>query len=141
MATVIFYEKPGCINNTRQKALLQAAGHQLEVHDLLRVAWTSDRLRPFFGQHPVVEWFNPNAPPIKSGEIIPEQLDADTALALIVANPLLIRRPLLQVEEHKAVGFDPVHIDAWIGLSPATPEQQSVYDRFITADLQTCPHS
>ncbi len=26
MVRVIFYEKPGCINNTKQKALLWAAG-------------------------------------------------------------------------------------------------------------------
>ena len=29
MAKVIFYEKPGCKNNTKQKTLLKAAGHQL----------------------------------------------------------------------------------------------------------------
>jgi hypothetical protein len=29
MATVHFYEKPGCINNTRQKKILAAAGHEV----------------------------------------------------------------------------------------------------------------
>jgi len=34
MSRVTFYEKPGCANNARQKAWLQAAGHQLEVRSL-----------------------------------------------------------------------------------------------------------
>lgn len=37
MATVIFYEKPGCINNTKQKARLLAAGHEVQAHNLLSV--------------------------------------------------------------------------------------------------------
>jgi len=48
MATVTFYEKPGCINNTRQKKLLAAAGHQVVALNLLTEAWQPDRLRPFF---------------------------------------------------------------------------------------------
>ena len=27
MATVTFYEKPGCVTNARQKRMLEAAGH------------------------------------------------------------------------------------------------------------------
>ena len=53
MATVTFYEKPGCINNTRQKKLLAAAGHQVEVKNLLTEAWQAERLRAFFGDMPV----------------------------------------------------------------------------------------
>ena len=35
MAKVIFYEKPGCANNAKQKALLAAAGHEVEARNLL----------------------------------------------------------------------------------------------------------
>ena len=38
MADVIFWEKPGCAGNARQKALLAAAGHRLKVRDLLATA-------------------------------------------------------------------------------------------------------
>jgi nitrogenase-associated protein len=58
MAQVTFYEKPGCINNTKQKALLLAAGHQLDVHNLLTTPWTPETLRPFLAARPVKEWFN-----------------------------------------------------------------------------------
>ncbi|ACK70272.1 nitrogenase-associated protein [Gloeothece citriformis PCC 7424] len=132
MVKVIFYEKPGCINNTKQKALLSAAGHEVEAHSLLNTPWTPESLRPFFGSRPVVEWFNYTAPRIKSGEVIPNQLDEVTALSLMIADPLLIRRPLIQVEDIYQVGFDPVHIDGWIGLNPQNP---------ITEDLETCPRS
>jgi nitrogenase-associated protein len=139
MATVVFYEKPGCVNNTKQKALLQAAGHELQVHNLLTETWTAETLRQFFGQRPVTEWFNRTAPLIKSGEVIPEQLEAEAALALMVAHPILIRRPLIQVNDRCEVGFDLALIDEWIGLSELQslnrPGQQP------NQDLETCPRT
>ena len=143
MAKVIFYEKPGCINNTKQKALLQAAGHELEVHNLLSESWTVARLRLFFGQAAIATCFNPTAPAIKSGEINPGTLDAETALNLMVASPILIRRPLLEVGDRKLVGFDLAVIDDWIGLEPTTTddEQQALSQSLKKQDLETCPQS
>lgn len=139
MATVIFYEKPGCINHTKQKALLEAAGHTIESHNLLTEAWTIDRLRLFFGSLPVAEWFNRSAPAVKSGEIVPECLEAETALALMVQNPLLIRRPLMQVEKQRLVGFEVETIEAWIGLQLIDLTQQKISDALKQQDLQNCP--
>ncbi|MEM9542853.1 MAG: ArsC/Spx/MgsR family protein [Cyanobacteria bacterium P01_E01_bin.42] len=128
---IIFYEKPGCINNTKQKALLAAAGHQVEAKSLLTEPWSGDRLRSFFGDRPISEWFNPSAPRIKSGEVIPAQLDETTALTLMIEDPLLIRRPLLEVGETREVGFDRDRIQAWLGLTPQNPKE----------DLENCPRS
>ncbi|MEB3180151.1 MAG: ArsC/Spx/MgsR family protein [Nostocaceae cyanobacterium] len=141
MARVIFYEKPGCINNTKQKALLKAAGHQVEAHNLLTEPWTTEELGLFFGSRPVAEWFNRSAPRVKSGEVVPEQLDADTALGLMVQEPLLIRRPLIQVGECREVGFDTELVDSWIGLQPANESQQAISDNLKHQDLQNCPRS
>lgn len=147
MATVIFYEKPGCINNTKQKILLSAAGHQLEVHNLLTESWTAETLHLFFGDRSVAEWFNRSAPQVKSGEIVPEQVDAETALALMIKNPLLIRRPLIRVGDRYEVGFDVDQIDGWIGLNaadptqPRTSDQASIVQALIHTDLQTCPNT
>lgn len=126
MATIVFYEKPGCANNARQKHLLIEAGHRLQVRNLLETHWGAAELRVFFGQRPVGEWFNRASPRIKAGEVVPETLDEPTALALMLADPLLIRRPLLQVDEVRAVGFDVAQVHAWIGLTPAqaTPDPQ-----------------
>lgn len=139
MANIIFYEKPGCINNTKQKALLQSAGHTLEVHNLLTTVWTRDELWAFLGDRPLCDWFNRTAPLIKSGELNPDNLDAETALALMVETPILIKRPLMQVGDRRMVGFDVAAVDAWIGLEPATSEQRETRDRLIQQDLQTCP--
>lgn len=129
MAVVTFYEKPGCINNTKQKALLREAGHTVVERNLLTEPWTPATLRPFFGELPVPAWFNRSAPAVKSGEIDPDAVDETAALALMLAEPLLIRRPLMEAHGRKAVGFDTDAVDAWLGLAPQKRE----------ADLETCP--
>ncbi len=119
MAKVVFYEKPGCANNARQKALLAASGHELEVRNLLTEAWTAATLQRFFGTKPVAAWFNPASPRIKSGEIRPDGVSGADALAMMLADPVLIRRPLMQVGDRCESGFDSSAVDAWIGLQPA----------------------
>jgi nitrogenase-associated protein len=131
MARVIFYEKPGCINNAKQKALLWAAGHEVIAYNLLKTPWTVATLRPFFCDRAVSEWFNRTAPRIKSGEVVPEQLSSETALALMIQDPLLIRRPLIQVGDEYQSGFDRTKLDAWIGLAPPS----------LFEDLETCPRT
>lgn len=64
---------------------------------------------------------------MKSGEIVPELLDAETALAMMRSEPLLIRRPLIEADGRREVGFDPELIDNWLGLNKK-PER----------DLETC---
>lgn len=139
MATVLFYEKPGCINNTRQKALLTAAGHEVQARNLLTEPWHPDRLRQFFGQRPVGQWFNASAPQIKAGEVHPDQLDEAAVLTLMVQQPLLIRRPLMQVGDRYEVSFDTDLVDQWIGLQPAQPTQKQTVETLMQHDLQTCP--
>ena len=116
MAVVTFYEKPGCKGNLRQKMLLAAAGHTVQAKSLKTEPWTADRLLAFLGTLPIAEWFNQAAPDIKSGEIVPENLGFEDALHLLLANPLLIRRPLMEIGEVRQVGFDIAAVDAWIGL-------------------------
>jgi nitrogenase-associated protein len=116
MTRILFYEKPGCAGNLRQRRLLEDAGHTVVVRNLLSEPWTTERLRGFFGARPVAEWFNRNAPQVKSGEVIPETLDAETAMKLLLAKPLLIRRPLLEADGRRETGFEPERIHAWLGL-------------------------
>ena len=116
MATITFYEKPGCKGNLRQKTLLAAAGHTVEAKSLKAESWTAERLLQFLAPLPVADWFNRAAPAVKAGEIVPEALSAEAALPLLLENPLLIRRPLMEVGETRMVGFDTSAVDAWIGL-------------------------
>lgn len=141
MAKVIFYEKPGCINNTKQKALLKAAGHEVLDHNLLTQSWQVEDLRLFFGERPVCEWFNRTAPRVKSGEVVPEKIDAETALGLMVNDPILIRRPLIQVGDRREVGFDTELVDHWISLKPVDEADKLISQNLMSQDLQSCPNT
>ncbi len=132
MADVIFYEKPGCTNNARQKQLLEKAGHRLEVRNLLDEAWTAAGLRSYFGGRAVAEWFNKAAPRVKNGEIDPTSLTEAEALTLMLAESILIRRPLIEALGARVAGFDQAGIDAWIGLAEGSAENR---------DLETCRRS
>ncbi len=129
MATITFYEKPGCANNTRQKKLLVAAAHQVIPKNILTEDWTEQRLRFFFGDLPVKDWFNYSAPDIKYGEIDPDEQTEAQALALMIKQPILIRRPLMQIDDVLMAGFDQELIDNWIGLQAVD----------TTSDLESCP--
>ena len=101
-----FYEKPGCINNTKQKKLLEEHGHTVIAHSILTQAWTIETLRRYFSKLQIVNWFNMASPRIKSGEIVPESMSEETALINMIEDPLLIRRPLINVQGELACGFD-----------------------------------
>jgi nitrogenase-associated protein len=128
--SVIFWEKPGCVGNNRQKSELRKQGIDLEVRDLISHQWSKDTLRPFFGGSPLDEWFNQTAPALKSGDIKPSELSEDDAIALMIDNPILIRRPLLQFEECFQSGFKHGPVLDAIGFQHEDPEL-----------LQICPMS
>lgn len=119
MALVIFFEKPGCGGNAQQKQLLSRSGHDIVARDLLTEPWVPETLLAFLAPLPVAEWFNRAHPKVKAGEIVPEGLDHSTALAALLADPLLIRRPLMQVGDERRVGWDEAAVAAWVGLTPA----------------------
>ncbi|NJO67648.1 MAG: hypothetical protein HC826_01515 [Rhodospirillales bacterium] len=116
MVEVIFYAKPGCKGNARQLQVLQASGHRVVVRDLLSEPWTAERLHGFFGERKVVDWFNRSAVRIKSGEIVPEHLSAEAAMTLLLDDPALIRRPLMEAAGERRAGWEPEEIARWIGL-------------------------
>jgi nitrogenase-associated protein len=129
MARILFWEKPGCQGNARQKEILLASGHELAVRDLLAEPWTGESLALFFGMRPVSEWFNPAHPRVKSGEVTPATFGRDEALALMVAEPLFIVRPLMQADEERLAGFNVTEVHNWIGLA---------LDRVGPRDPQNC---
>jgi nitrogenase-associated protein len=137
MADVIFYEKPGCASNARQKALLVASGHSLQVRDLLTEPWSVSSLRPFFGETPVREWFNPAAPRVKSGEIDVDKITPQAALVMLIVDPILIRRPLIKVGGRCEAGFDPERIGAWIGLTSSEKRVDDLCSRTEAAAHKT----
>jgi nitrogenase-associated protein len=130
MNSIRFFEKPGCINNTKQKKLLAEAGYKVEPHNLLTEPWTRERLEAYFHGMAVAERFNRSAPLITSGEVVPEVLTEDEAYQLMLEEPLLIRRPLMEIGEHRIVGFEPEKINQILALT---------WDESKTGSLESCP--
>lgn len=135
MATIVFWGKPGCLTNGEQQKLLRAAGHALEVRDLLTEAWTPAWLASFLDtRSPVASWFNSSAPKIKSGEVDPTTFSAEQALARLCAEPLLIRRPLLEIDGAlRLQGFDAARLQTWL------PQAKSLPDGCSSATMEPCP--
>ncbi len=134
MADIVYYTKIGCITSAKQVELLRQSGHQVELRDLLAHPWQPEELLSYLGDRPVKLWFNPNSPRIKSGEIDPAGYDSATALELLQADHLLIRRPLMASGDRKICGFDPAVLHAWVGLSA----HEEAIAR--SGDLQSCSH-
>lgn len=132
MTNILFYEKPGCINNTKQKKLLAEAGYQVEARDLLNEPWTREALAPYFGNMPVADRFNRSAPQVTSGDVVPQQLDEEAAYELMVAEPILIRRPLMKIGEYYLVGFDEEQVNKVLAIN---------LEKNSHGDLESCPRT
>lgn len=133
--TIRFFEKPHCTGNARQKALLLAAGHRLVSENLLSYPFTKEELRSFFGALPVAQWFNPLAPTVKSGAVDIQAMDEEQALAAMLAEPLLIRRPLMEIGSVRLVGFNLDELER-IGVSWAASPRRNLLSG---VDLEGCP--
>jgi nitrogenase-associated protein len=118
MAHVIFYENPSCAENAQQKARLLHSGHQVESRDLTTEPWSVSSLRPYFGERPLRDWFNPASPRVKSGEINLDAITPQSALVMMILDPSLIRGPLMRIGDHCEAGFDAGRLADWIGLQP-----------------------
>ena len=127
MSTIRFFEKRGCATNAKQKKCLQNAGHTLLVEDLLAYPWAENAvyLRTFFGEKPLADWFNGNAPDIKNAVIDVALFDEKSAIDAMMANPLLIRRPLMEWNSVKMAGFDANEVRAKLGLDLENLPQDS----------------
>lgn len=128
MAYIQFFEKPGCINGEKQKNILVEAGNTLECVNILDHPWTPEELAPFLLSKDPTMIMNHTAPAIKSGEINPENLSYDEAVALMVENPILIKRPLVRVDGLSIQGFTDKRLNPYLGS----------WDK--KNDVTTCPN-
>lgn len=135
-AEIVFYEKPGCINNTRQKKILKEAGFELEVRNLITTSWSVSSLEGFFSELPKTEWFNPSAPAIKSQQVIPEQLSEQASLEAMTKDPLLIRRPLIEFQDYQVAGFD---LERLVEVVQSKGAVLIGSDVSVPKDIEQCP--
>lgn len=129
MAKIIFFEKTGCKNNTKQKQILQYNGHDVEAIDIINYQWTKQELLAFFYDIEPKHWFNINAPSITNGSIIPDSFDKDTALEALLNEHILIKRPLMLIGNSKLVGFNIEEINTIASINKnAHPSITSMLD-------------
>lgn len=133
--TIRFFEKQNCTGNARQKAILLAAGHRLVIENLLAYPFAREELRSFFGALPVEHWFNQLAPRVKSGEVDIHRVNEEQALDLMLADPLLIRRPLMEIKGIRLVGFN---IDELERIGVGCLENPRLH-MLAGVDLEGCP--
>ena len=134
-ATIRFFEKPHCTGNARQKAILISSGHRLITENLLEFPFDREELRSFFGALPVPQWFNTLAPKVKSGEVDIHSMDEDQALDAMLAAPLLIRRPLMEIGSVRLVGFNIDELER-IGVNCKASPRLNLLEG---VDLEGCP--
>lgn len=115
MVTIIFYEKPGCINGEKQKSILKTAGHTLLCKDILAHPWSKEEILPFVSGKEPLTMMNPTAPDIKNGTIIPAKLSFDEAVQLMINSPILIKRPLIEVDGLFIQGFLDERLQKYLG--------------------------
>jgi arsenate reductase len=115
MATIIFYEKPGCINGEKQKAILLRAGHELHCVNILTYHWNEKNLLPFIAGKTPVSMMNGTAPALKTGLIDPSLLSFEEAMSLMIRDPILIKRPLVKVDDLCIQGFDDQRLRPYLG--------------------------
>jgi nitrogenase-associated protein len=94
------------------------------TRNLLQHNLDEDELLAYLEKRPTMEWFNPNAPLIKSGALDPHTLSAQKALTLLLNDPILIRRPLMNVEGERMCGFDTQTIETVLGISLQGKEEE-----------------
>ncbi|QKF82327.1 ArsC/Spx/MgsR family protein [Halarcobacter ebronensis] len=103
---ITFYEKPGCAGNKKQKDVLKANGVDFEVKSMLSQKWDTQTLNSFFYGLEKEQIINQFAPQIKSGELNIANYTKDELIKLMIKEPLLIKRPLIEVDDIRICGFD-----------------------------------
>ena len=128
MAQMVFWEKPGCINGGKQKKILTDAGNVLDCNNILEKQWTRDELMRFVSGKSASECMNFTAPAVKKGEIDPASLSLDQAIDLMIEDPILIKRPLIEVDGTYIQGFTDIRLKDYLGNWDAAE------------DVTTCPN-
>ena len=89
------------------KAELSQAGIEFDERDFFAEPFTEDELRAVIGTRPVSDFFSWRSPSFRKMGLDRDSLTDDRLLELMVAEPRLIRRPLiLTADGNLIVGSD-----------------------------------
>jgi arsenate reductase len=102
MATLTVYEKPTCTTCRRLRALLAEHGIEYESIDYLLTGIREDELRGLLGKMGCGprEALRAREPLVEELEIGEAGVSDDELIALMVANPALLQRPIVVRGDH-----------------------------------------
>ena len=113
-AGVTIYGIKNCDTMKKARAALEGSGFAYAFHDYKTAGITREKLEAWIGQVGWEKLVNKAGTTFRK---LPEaeraDLDADKAIALMLAHPSLIKRPVLEAQGGLLVGFDP---SAYAGL-------------------------
>jgi arsenate reductase len=111
------YGIPNCDTIKKARAWLDGRGVAYAFHDYRKAGVEEARLRAWveaFGWEKVLNRAGTTFR--KLPETDRQELDADKAVALMLAQPSMIKRPVLETGGRRLVGFDPAAWAAALGL-------------------------
>jgi len=120
---IVFYEKPGCLGNKKQKELLKSNGLEFEVKSILDTKWDKKTLELFFVGLEKNDIVNETAPKIKKGEIDLNSITKEQLIYKMINDPILIKRPLIIIDDNKICGFDMTKLNDILALQLDTQKQ------------------
>ncbi len=85
---------------------MNATGIEYEPRDYARKPLTEEDIRAIGGSHPLREVINPRSPSFRKLGIERDSIEDDQALALMLDNQNLVRRPTLAAGDVRIFGFD-----------------------------------
>ena len=88
------------------KAELSQKGVELDERDFFQDGFTEDELRALIGDRPVSAYFSYNSPSFRKMGLDKGQLSDNQLLKMMVEEPRLVRRPLIQAGDKLVVGTD-----------------------------------
>ena len=88
------------------KASLSQDGVELNERDFFKDSFTEEELRDLLGDTPPADVFSWRSPSARKLGLDKDTVSPDELVSLMVDEPRLIRRPLIQVEGQLIVGTD-----------------------------------
>lgn len=106
MITLSFYEDTNKMLYQSEKGRLRTIGYNLDVRDIYAENWSGSSLRAYFGNKPIIDWFNPERLDVIYQNEDLSRLSAQKALLMMVIDPSFIKTPLLRIRNECFSGID-----------------------------------
>lgn len=106
MKRVTLYTKSGCTTCLKARQFLLSQGIHYTERDIFKHPFNEGELRAIVAKRPVKEIFSYRSPSVKALGLDPDGLSEDDMIRHMLAEPRLIRRPLMTTGQALTVGFD-----------------------------------